>query len=115
MQFWAWGNNDLGQLGNGTFANSELPTRVLNLTNITAISANYDFNLALKNDGTVWYWGFEGHERDSLLSQNVPVRIEQISDAVLICSGYDGLIMTKDGTYWSFHVNDRIPEQLQFN
>lgn len=112
---WAWGNNDLGQLGNGTFANSELPTRVLNLTDITAISANYDFNLALKNDGTVWFWGFEGREGDSLLAQNVPVKIEQISDAALICSGYDGLIMTKDGTYWNFNVNDKITSIVLFN
>ena len=112
---WAWGNNDLGQLGNGTFDNSELPTRVLNLTDIIAISANYDYNLALRKDGFVWFWGFEGREGDSLLSQNVPIKIEHISDAVLICSGYESLVMTKDGTYWIFNVKDKISTVVIFN
>jgi len=112
---WAWGNNDLGQLGNGTLERSELPTQVLNLTNIIAISANYDFNLALKEDGTVWFWGYEGQSGDSLVSQNVPIRIEPLSDAVLICSGYENLAMAKDGVYWIFNVKDKIPSIVLFN
>lgn len=112
---WSWGNNDLGQLGNGTYENSQEPKRVLYLNDIIEISANYDFNLALKKDGTVWSWGFCGQQNDSLISQNVPVKIDSIIDAVNICSGYMGLIMTKDGTYWIYNVKDRTVNPVLFN
>lgn len=112
---WAWGKNNFGQLGNGTLENSEVPTQVLNLTDIISISANFDYNLAIRKDGTVWFWGFEGWEGDSLLAQNVPIKIEQISDAVLICSGYNNLIMTKDNSYWIFNVEDKTPRSVLFN
>lgn len=110
-----WGNNDLGQLGNGTNENSQYPKQVLYLNDIIEISANYDFNLALKKDGTVWFWGFCGQENDSLISQNVPSKIDSITDAVTICSGYRGLIMSKNGTYWLFNVNDKTIERVLFN
>ena len=54
---WAWGNNDCGQLGNGTTVNSVVPVKVKDLSNIIAIAAGYDHCLALSRNGTVWAWG----------------------------------------------------------
>jgi len=54
---WAWGDNTVGQLGNGTYIPSSSPVRVQNLSGITAIAAGEFFGLALKSDGTVWSWG----------------------------------------------------------
>ena len=112
---WAWGKNDLGQLGNGTFEDSKIPTQVKNISNIVDISANYDFNLALNKDGAVWFWGFTGSDGDSLRSINVPEKIEQLNNIVLIYAASKCLVMNKDGIYWTFSVEDRNPEQLQFN
>lgn len=112
---WAWGQNDLGQLGNGTYENSNIPIKVLNLNDIISVSTNYDYNLALRKDGTIWFWGYEGQEGDTLISRNIPIKIEGISDAVLICSGFENLVMTKDGTYWHFNSKDKIPQMVSFN
>ncbi len=112
---WAWGRNDLGQLGNGTFEDSEEPTKVKNLNDVVAISANYSFNSALKKDGTVWFWGFAGREGDTLIGVNIPVKIEGLTGIVLISAGYESLVMKNDGTYWDFNVKDRIPKQVQFD
>jgi alpha-tubulin suppressor-like RCC1 family protein len=64
---WAWGWNNFGQLGNGTTADSNIPVQVKDkndptgfLTGVQAIDAGAAHNIALKNDGTVVTWGFNG-------------------------------------------------------
>jgi alpha-tubulin suppressor-like RCC1 family protein len=61
---WAWGQNDWAQLGNGSFANSSSisfpPAQVPNLTGVVAIAAESDSSLVLRNDLTIWGWGYNG-------------------------------------------------------
>src|SRR5436190_13725561 len=56
---WAWGFNDWGQLGNGNYTDSNVPAQVSSLTGIKAIEGGgASYSIALKNDGTVWSWGY---------------------------------------------------------
>ncbi len=66
---WCWGQNDLGQLGintggDDTDANSLEPVQVLQgggfLTGVKAIAGGGRHFCALKTDGTVWCWGYDG-------------------------------------------------------
>lgn len=50
---WAWGNNQIGQLGNGTTTYSKVLLQVVGLSEIVAISAGMNHNIALKSDGTI--------------------------------------------------------------
>jgi len=52
----AWGNNNAGQLGNGTTTSSNVPVQVIGLTNVTAIAAGENHSLAISG-GAVWAWG----------------------------------------------------------
>jgi alpha-tubulin suppressor-like RCC1 family protein len=61
---WAWGVDDMGQLGNNrSEVQSRTPVRVRGpggrglLTGVTAIAAGGKLSLALKSDGSVWSWG----------------------------------------------------------
>jgi alpha-tubulin suppressor-like RCC1 family protein len=54
---WTWGQNGLGQLGDGTTTIRHTPVQVLGLSEVTAISAADSHTMALKADGTVWAWG----------------------------------------------------------
>jgi hypothetical protein len=58
---WTWGQNSLGQLGQGTrggfayYVSS--PTQVGALTNWARMSAGSNSCAAIKTDGTLWTWG----------------------------------------------------------
>ena len=53
----AWGRNNVGQLGNGTYIDSIDPVQVEGLTNIVSIATGGSHTIAIGSDGTVWTWG----------------------------------------------------------
>src|SRR5205823_3209453 len=74
---WAWGNNSFGQLGDGTITPSRLaPVQTQGITNAIAISAGQNYSLAVRADGTLVSWGYNGDGQlgtGSLDDSNVPV------------------------------------------
>jgi alpha-tubulin suppressor-like RCC1 family protein len=56
---WAWGDNDRGQLGNGTKVSSDVPLRVevpKGVTFVTVSSGGYA-SYAIDDSGRLWAWG----------------------------------------------------------
>jgi alpha-tubulin suppressor-like RCC1 family protein len=78
---WAWGYNLYGSLGNGNNTDSNIPVQASNLSNVITIASggsHSGHNLAVKQDGTLWSWGWDdvgqlgnGMNTDS----NVPVQV----------------------------------------
>lgn len=61
-QLYAWGTNDLGQLGNGSTTASNVPvlvdmSGVLNGKTVRSVSAGLDHTLVLASDNRVYGWG----------------------------------------------------------
>jgi alpha-tubulin suppressor-like RCC1 family protein len=55
---WAFGSNQAGQLGIGSFTTQSLvPVQVQGLANVVTMTARDFHNQALLTDGTVWSWG----------------------------------------------------------
>ncbi len=52
---WAWGNNNSGDVGDGTVEDRLSPVSVL--TDVEQVSAGWDHVLARRTDGTLWSWG----------------------------------------------------------
>jgi alpha-tubulin suppressor-like RCC1 family protein len=107
-----WGNNEEGQLGNGTTTNSKVPV-VIPLTgalagkSLVAIAAGSDYSLALGADGTLATWGNNYYGQlgnNSTTNSNVPVAV--VTAGVLagktvtaISAGSShGLVLCADGT-----------------
>jgi alpha-tubulin suppressor-like RCC1 family protein len=106
---WGWGSNSNGQLGNGTTAGSQLsPVQVSGLTNVTAIAAGVNFSLALKSDGSVWAWGYNGSGQlgdGTTTDRSTPVYVNMVAQ-VAIAAGFDhSVAMTSVGAVWTWGNN----------
>ena len=63
-QLWAWGRNVEGQLGDGTTTRRPSPVRVgasINFSDVKMLTGGRDHAVAVKNDGSVWAWGWNDY------------------------------------------------------
>jgi RHS repeat-associated protein len=108
---WAWGNNANGQLGNGTYASSNTPVKVSNLTSVTAIAAGVQHSVALKSDGSVWAWGRGGFGALGIndpngFDHNTPIQVTSLSGVTSItASESHNSALKADGTLWGWGEN----------
>src|SRR5665213_4035629 len=106
----AWGNNTLGELGNGTTVDSHVPVSVNSLTGIVAVAGGGYFSMALKSDHTLWAWGnnAEGElGNGNNTNSSVPVQVTNWTTGyIAIDAGYDySLAIKPDGSVWSWGKN----------
>ncbi|HJP96053.1 MAG TPA: hypothetical protein VJ843_01640 [Candidatus Saccharimonadales bacterium] len=87
----AWGNNNYGQLGNNSTANSTAPVEVQGLKDITSVVSGANTVYALDKDGSVWTWG---NGREGRLGTGKAENAVQHND--LIPSKIAGLASIKD-------------------
>ncbi len=70
-EVWTWGWNYFGQLGMGTYCTGmnnpdcmgTTPVKIPSFANVKAIASRGYHTLALKNDDTVWAWGYNANGR----------------------------------------------------
>lgn len=101
---YAWGYNSNGQLGDGTNTTRLQPVQVTNLSGIIDISASTtEQALALKDDGTVWGFGYATLGALTDVGGSIPKQISGIDGnrmkniASISCGYYGGLAITDDG------------------
>jgi alpha-tubulin suppressor-like RCC1 family protein len=106
----AWGNDDAGDLGNGTISSTPGgPVQVSGLTGVTQVAAGVSHVLALTGGGSVSGWGFNSSGElgaNAAQLQPVPVQIPGLSGIVQVASGADhSLALGSDGTVWAWGNN----------
>ena len=108
---WTCGDNEYGQLGNGTIYDSNIPVLVVNgLYGVVAIAAGVsNHSMALKGDGTVWAWGenYSGQlGNDTITDSNIPVPASGLSGVRAIgVGGSHSMALKDDGTLWAWGGN----------
>ena len=111
---WCWGLNHFGQLGNGTYTDSNTPTQVPGIATATQISAGNDHTCTRLEDGTIRCWGsnFTGQLGNNTTARsNTPVQVSGITTAVQVSAGFDHTCaVLADGTIrcWGRNQNGQL-------
>ena len=96
---WAWGDNNWGELGDGTTEDSLFPVKSMEEEHIIAVAASNDYTLALKSNGTVLGWGYDYNHY--LVTNNT-----NLSGIIAIDTGGNHAAALKsDGTVWAWGDN----------
>ncbi len=76
---------------------------------IKTLTASAFHSLALKSDGTVWAWGWNGYGQlgdGTTTSRYTPVQVSGLTGVVAIAAGYyHSLALKSDGTVWAWGRN----------
>jgi len=107
---WSWGSNPYGQLGLGDTTNRTSPTQVGTGTNWAILGKILaSSSLAIKSDGTLWLWGYNGFGQLGLGDTTKRTSPTQVGTETNWVSGSIGiehsLSVKSDGTLWSWGAN----------
>jgi alpha-tubulin suppressor-like RCC1 family protein len=120
---WCWGENNDGQLGDGTTTNRSTPVQVVGaggvgfLTSVTAVGGGLDHMCAVRTTGALWCWGrnAEGQLGDNTTTgRSTPVQVVGPGGSGTLTSvtAVDGgqshsCVLRSDATVWCWGRNDK--------
>ena len=109
---WAWGNGNIGQIGNGDSANRYTPTSVVGGRSYVMLAVGNNAMYGLTSTGQVWAWGDNGSGQlgdftatgrsypVSIVGPATPHSFVQISS-----HGYQAFGLKDDGSAWAWGYN----------
>ncbi|MFA7077136.1 MAG: fibronectin type III domain-containing protein [Syntrophomonas sp.] len=131
---WASGDNQYGQLGDGTTTSRSQPVEIKTISGIKSVAAGRNHSIALKKDGTVWAWGnktltptqvpgltgiigigagdfqsfaFDGNGNIWSFGSEQPVQFGQLEGITAIAGGrFHTLALKNDRTVWAWGTNE---------
>jgi len=106
---WGMGMNDSGQLGDGTYNQTDLPVQMM-ISNVIAIAAaGGSHSLMLKTNGSLWAVGEDNFGQlgdGNSFSTTLPEQIVASNVTAIAAGGAYSLFIKKDGSLWVMGAND---------
>ena len=107
---WTWGANAFGSLGLGNSTYYSSPKQVGALTDWSKISmSGFYWCMAIKTDGTLWTWGYNGYGQlgdGSTTTRSSPVQVGALTDWLQVSAGYYHTAgIRTNGTIWGWGRN----------
>ncbi|MDF2192142.1 T9SS type A sorting domain-containing protein [Paraflavitalea sp. CAU 1676] len=108
-KLWAWGANNYGQLGDGSFFTRTQPRQITAITNWASVSAGASHSLATTADGKLMAWGRNhiGQLGDGTSTDRIaPIQIGSGTNWTSVSAGAAHTIgSTADGKIWTWGYN----------
>jgi len=105
----AWGDGELGQLGNGTRQSVATPVPVSGLRGVVSLSARSSLVVAATADGSVWQWGWDGYTfgpDGKAVLDVIPRRVAGLPPITRVAAAsMHALALAADGTVWAWGNN----------
>jgi len=105
---WAWGRNNLGQLGTSNTVNYSSPVQVGAVTLWNKTSAGSYHSLAIQSPGTLWAWGYNVYgQLGTNTTQTVSSPVQIVNTTwTSISAGYTSAFgIQSPGTLWAWGNN----------
>jgi len=108
---WTWGDNEYGELGDNTVTNKSSPVQTITGgTNWKQVAGGSFHTAAIKTDGTLWTWGYNGNGGlgdSTVTNKSSPVQtIAGGTNWKQVAGGYFHTAAIKtDGTLWTCGYN----------
>ena len=107
---WAWGNNLLGVLGDGTSTVRTAPVQLGSDLDWKFISAGKFSSYAIKSNGKLFSWGANSYGQlgdGTSISKNVPTVVGTSSDWLNVDAGTGNVLAIKsNGSLWGWGLNN---------
>jgi alpha-tubulin suppressor-like RCC1 family protein len=115
---WAWGWNNVHQLGDNSAVNNATPRQVSSLerVKVAAVVAGGGHSLALDTDGAVWAWGWDyvcqlGNDSRSQYSGNsMAAKVSGLAGKKIVdiaAGGGHSLALDAEGVVWAWGWNNK--------
>ncbi|PYO02525.1 MAG: hypothetical protein DMD89_04080 [Candidatus Rokuibacteriota bacterium] len=106
-----WGQNDLGQLGDGTTTNASTPVAVAGIGGAAALTAGGFHTCVRFPDGTIQCWGRNnagqlGDPGTTAFQSPTPVRVAGLTATAVTAGGFHTCALPGDGTVRCWGQND---------
>ena len=105
---WAWGNNQYGQLSDGTTTNKSTPVQIGSDNDWVKVAATAQSTIAIKTDGSLWAWGDNTYGQlgdGTTTNKNIPIRIGTDIDWDLVSVSDHTIAIKNSGYLWAWGVN----------
>lgn len=108
-----WGNNTLGQLGDDTAKNSNVPVKVVNILKTAQVSTSKLFACRLLSTGTVQCWGknFRGQLGNGQIDNDRHAKPQNVIDLLAVsqisANGDHACALKQDGTIYCWGADNK--------
>lgn len=107
---YAWGSNQVGQLGDGTTTQRNTPVPVTSLTSVEKVAGGLGHSMAIANNGSTYAWGDNsvGQLGDGTTSpRHAPTLVPGMTGLTAIAAGLGHTVVCKPGnSVYAWGLND---------
>jgi alpha-tubulin suppressor-like RCC1 family protein len=108
---YGFGENESGQLGDGSRETRNKPVQVKSITNVIDFDTSNSHSAAVTSDGSVWVWGLNDYGQlnpDNKIDVLSPIKVDGLQNIIKVRTGNRfNIALDKSGLVWFWGYNSK--------